>query len=77
MPQGFIALPESGAAAPRSMTLRGSHGVLTNAPGSVLAPPGPVNWWPGDGNDVFNGTLTHFLDISATNSQGFYRVSQP
>jgi len=33
----------------------------TNAPGSVLAPPGMVNWWPGqgNGNDIFgtnNGT---------------------
>jgi GH25 family lysozyme M1 (1,4-beta-N-acetylmuramidase) len=34
---------------------------LTNAPGSVVAPSGMVNWWPGDGNliDIFgtaNGT---------------------
>jgi GH25 family lysozyme M1 (1,4-beta-N-acetylmuramidase) len=40
----------------------------TNAPGSVLAPPGMVNWWPAEGNplDIFgtnnatpNGGLTY------------------
>jgi hypothetical protein len=30
---------------------------LTNAPGSILAPTGLVNWWPADGNavDIFSG----------------------
>lgn len=30
---------------------------LSNAPGSVVAPPGLVNWWPADGNtiDIFSG----------------------
>ncbi len=37
---------------------------LANAPGSILAPPNLVNWWPGDANglDIFGGitAVPHF-----------------
>lgn len=43
----------------------------TNAPGSVLAPPGMVNWWPGqgNGNDIFgtnNGTPSGGLSYATS-----------
>ena len=42
---------------------------LSNAPGSILAPPNLVNWWPADGNpnDIFNtNTATPHYGFSYT-----------
>ena len=46
-------------------------GVLTNAPGSILAPTNMVNWWAGEGNsyDIFGVTNATPNTIYYTNSE--------
>src|SRR5205807_809214 len=40
---------------------------LSNAPGSIVAPSGLINWWPADGN-----TIDIFGTATGTPQGGFY-----